>query len=111
MLSKGGFITVSSVLELSAANFAGICAGDILLQMDDLRIDCLGDARYADIAKRFFYFTSFFFCCTRIFAVCLYVLLFVRPWQRESARTRDENESACVPVHIMYPCVPMRACA
>mmetsp|Transcript_26725 Transcript_26725/g.39311 ORF Transcript_26725/g.39311 Transcript_26725/m.39311 type:complete len:798 (-) Transcript_26725:388-2781(-) len=50
--SEGGLITVSSVLELSAANFAGIRAGDILLQFDDLRIDCLSDASYADIAKR-----------------------------------------------------------
>jgi len=51
-ISEGGLISVSSVLELSAANFAGIRAGDLLLQIDDLRIECLGDARYTDMAKR-----------------------------------------------------------
>jgi len=89
--SEGGLITVSSVLELSAANFAGIRAGDILLQFDDLRIDCLSDASYADIAKRFLYFTCRFSWLTRILSLCICAWLCEGQRARKNVRLKERD--------------------
>jgi len=87
IISEGGLIVVSDVLELSAANFAGIRAGDVLLQMNDLRIDCRGDDSYANIAKRFPYFTCRFSWLKRVFSLCICAWLCVG--QRVRARQCD----------------------
>jgi len=90
-ISEGGLITVSSVLELSAANFAGIRAGDVLLQFEDLRIDCLSDANYADIAKRFFYFMCRFSWLTRLFSMCVCAWLCEGQRARTNVRLKERD--------------------